>query len=136
MVPLSELTQEGLQYVRSKWVSQAKDLEKERARKLDRLTDRLDNQEEESDAQTTLETNLVSAQEVHDELVSSNATASSITYQLSVIEELNAKINSYGLSTSYVSKADARIAQMELDELEFAINQRQARITEIDALLV
>lgn len=121
--------------MRSKWNSQKSELDKERARKLDRLNDRLTNQNDDANQQAELEAELVDAQGVLAHLQGTSADQSLIDAQQTRVDELQAEIDGIGLSTSYVSKTDARIIQMELDELAFSASQRETRIAEIDALL-
>lgn len=135
MILLEDMTTEELQIMRSKWVGQNADLEKERDRKQKRLESRLESQDDEAGAQADKIANLEHAQSMLALAVSSNAGAAAINRQQALVDSLQEEVDDIGLSTSYVSKTDARQVQMELDELDFAISQRALRITEIDAEL-
>ena len=134
MISLNELSATELQYLRSKWASEQTELDKEKARKLERLEQRLDNQGEDAVVQANLEADLAHAQSVRDILVANNADPAIIASQEAVVAELESKVNSFGLSTSYVSNTDAMLQQMELDELQDASVLRATKIAEIDAL--
>lgn len=134
MVNLEDLTPAELQYLRSKWASEITEIDKEKARKLDRLEDRLDKQAEEATAEAELEASLTLAQDVLAQLIASGAAQALIDGQQAAVDKLQDEVNSFGLSTSYVSNTDAMLQQMEMDELDQASALRTARIAAIDAL--
>jgi hypothetical protein len=135
MITLNELSVSELQYLRSKWSSEKTELNKERARKMDRLEERLSSQDDDATAQAEKVASLNHAQAVLDQLVSSAAAPPLIAAQQAVIDELQAQVDGFGLSSSFVSNTDALMAQMEFDELEFAVQKRTDRLAEVDALL-
>lgn len=134
MITLNDLTADELQYVRSKWASEITELDKEKARKQERLTSKLESQEDDAAVKATLAADLAHAQSVRDVLIANNADAALIAAQEAVIAEKQAELSSYGLSSSYVSPTDAILQQMDLDELAFAAQKRVERIAEIDAI--
>jgi hypothetical protein len=134
MIQLNELSASELQYLRQKWASEITELDKEIARKLERLESRLENQGESAVAQANLEAELAHAQQVLGILQANNADAAVIASQEAVIAELQENVDSFGLSTSYVSNTDAMLQQMEMDELTESSALRTTKIAEIDAL--
>jgi hypothetical protein len=134
MIPLNELSAAELQYLRQRWASEQTDMDNERARKLARLESRLESQGEEAVAEANLEADLAHAQAVLAILVANNAAAPIIASQEALVAELQDQVNSFGLSTSYVSNTDAWRLQMDADELQQSSLLRATRIAEIDAL--
>ena len=134
MITLNDLTAEELQYVRSKWASEITELDKEKARKQERLEAKLDSQGEDAAVQANLEADIAHAESVKGILVANNADAAIIASQDAVIAELQSDLDSYGLSASCVSPTDAILQQMELDVLAFESQKRTDRIVEIDAI--
>tara|TARA_B100000508_G_scaffold140124_1_gene140211 strand:- start:3223 stop:3627 length:405 start_codon:yes stop_codon:yes gene_type:complete len=134
MITLNNLTTEELQYVRSKWASEITELDKEKARKQERLEAKLESQGDDAAIKAGLEADITHAEAVRDLLVASNADAAIIASQNAVIAELQSELNGIGLSSSYVSPTDAILQQMDLDELAYASQRRAARIVEIDAI--
>jgi len=135
MVTLSELTTTELGYLRSKWNSEVTELNKEKARKRSRLDDRLSRQAEDGTALTVLEASLAHAEAGLAHMVSTGADAELITNQQSVVDDLQAQIDNFSTSASYLSNPDALLVQMELDELEQDKILRTAKIAEITTLL-
>ncbi len=114
--------------------SEITELDKEGARKLERLENRLESQGEDATIQATLEADIAHAESVRDVLVVNNAVAALIASQEGVITEKQAELNGIGLSSSYVSPTDAILQQMDLDVLAFESQKRTDRIVEIDAI--
>lgn len=135
MIELSELSTEELEYMLSKWTSEKTELEKQKAQRAERLDTRLNVQTEDAAVQATREADLSHAQGVLTALVNAGEAQAMIDEQQAVVDELQAIVDGYGLSSSYISHTDARIIQMDLDELEFSISHRGTRISEIEALL-
>lgn len=135
MTVLSDLTTEELQYLRSKWSSEQTELVKERARKIERLNNRLQSQQADAQAQAQAKEELVHAQAVYDVLVAGNADQALINSQQAVIDGLQAEVGLAGASAAFVSRTDSMQQQMEFDELEFAANKRSEQIAAVDALL-
>ncbi|MEZ4722912.1 MAG: hypothetical protein R2813_13645 [Flavobacteriales bacterium] len=134
MIALNQLSADDLQYLRQKWASEIKDIDEERARRVDRLEKRLETQGESATAQAELEADLAHAQAVLAILVANNADPAVIASQEVVVAEAQEAVNSLGLSASYVSDRGAWLQQMEFDELEQASILRTNRIAQIDAI--
>lgn len=134
MITLNDLTPTELQYLRSKWVSQQTEINKEKASKTKRLTLRLNSQGEDAIAKAELEAELTHATAVLNNLTTNNADPALIAAQQAVVNDIQLKLDGFGLSSSYVSNTDAMILQMELDELDSHIALRTAKIAAIDAL--
>ena len=134
MITLNDLTTEELQYVRSKWASEITEIDKEKARKQERLEARLESQGDDAAAKATLQADITHAESVRGVLVANNADAALMAAQDAVIAELQSELDAFGLSSSYVSPTDAILQQMGLDELAFASQKRADRIVEIDAI--
>jgi len=81
-----------------------------------------------------LEAEIAHAESVRDVLVANNADAALIATQEAVIAEKQSELDSYGLSSSFVSPTDAILQQMDLDVLAFESQKRTDRIVEIDAI--
>lgn len=135
MVSLGELSNAELEYLRSKWDSEATELKNERQRKAKRLDDRLARQAEDGTGQTVLENEKAHAEAVLNLLVASNADASLIAEQQTIVAEIQAKMNELSSGTSYLSKTDALLLLMELDELESQSDLREDQVANIDDLI-
>jgi hypothetical protein len=135
MIELNEMTQEELRVLHGHWVSDQNEIKREKKAKDDRFNARLNTQGEADSAQAALEQRLADAQTVYDDMVATGVGQASLDLQQGAIDALQADLDALIFSTSYITHHDQRLHKMAQAELQFAIDERAARITEIEALL-
>jgi hypothetical protein len=134
MITINDLSASEAQYLRDKWASEKAEIDTERANKLIRLERRLETQGESAVSQANLEADIAHAEGVRDILVANGADPTVIAAQQAVVAGLQEELDSFGVSSSYVSDRSAMLQKMELDELELDSILRAAQIAAIDVL--
>ncbi|MEZ4722205.1 MAG: hypothetical protein R2813_10050 [Flavobacteriales bacterium] len=135
MIELNEMTQEELRILHGHWVSDQNEIKREKKAKDDRFNARLNTQGETDSAQEALELRIANAQTVYDDMVGAGVGQASLDLQQEAIDALRADLDALLYSTSYLTHQDQRLHLMAQAEFQFAIDERAARITEIEALL-
>lgn len=136
MVTLNDATQTELKYLRSKWDAERIELLEEHSTKQGRLNKRLDTQTEDAVKQAEREAAAAHAQTVLTSLIANGESQAVIDEQQSVVNQLVELASERGLSSTYVSTADALQLEADLAALTFAANYRETKIAEIDLLIV
>ncbi|GEM_PF-4643647 len=136
MIALNEMSQEELRVLRAHWLTEQNEIKREKQVKDERFNSRVNSQGESETAQQLLEQRIANAQTVYDDLEAASASQSTLDLQRGAMEALQNELNALTFSSSYITNQDQRKHLMEQDELQFAIDQRGVRITEIDGLIV
>lgn len=135
MIELNEMTQDELRVLHGHWVSEQDELKREKQVKDERFNARLNTQGEADSAQTALEQRIANTQTAYDDAQAAGVSQATLDLLQGEINALEAELAALVFSTSYITHGDQRMHRMAQRQLQFAIDERDASITAIEALL-
>ena len=118
MKTLAELSDQGRQYLKEKWSTQVKELEREIIRSGKRLENSLDKHEMIDARPMGLESTLSDAEAILTHPNASEASADLLTKQKTLVDRLNSELNEARLGTTLLTDEEFYLQQVSIDELE------------------
>lgn len=136
MKNLSDLSQEQLRYLHQKLSAEVIEFTREKNRAQSRLNKRMEKQDLDKADIEALKVNLTDAEALLGHLQSTNAPANLIEVQENVKQELQMQYEDEVSGLNAITDEEAFMQQLAIDELVQRKGLREAKITELDALIV